>query len=480
MFGKTKVWVNWNAWRDVDDRARVTEEGMRATSPSRGHAEDDDDASAEGGAPSELHGWGRGTVGRRSIGSMAFGASHEDILYGGGGLLSADPTRGFNAEGGNNKYNAGWNGSNEWDKGSADGYGPPAMDKNGKGAIEMSQQTGKNGYANLPAGDGSTAALAPGSKEKSKSATKPVEVIPTTPSRRWWVRFVWLTTWWIPSFLLSWVGGMKRSDIRMAWREKVTICMLIFGLCGTIIFYVIFFGKLICPEFDHAWDANDLRGHDTEDNFWVSIAGSVYDITNFIKGDHSVPARPMTLDVTMTYAGTDLTSYFPPPLDLACAGLVTSHMLELRYANATSVPIPAFAIHTSGTLQSLEVSQNRIYASGANDSQGTRLSSTTWYVDRFLPKMKEFYKGPLVWGPKLIHSAVTDGRYDPTLPLCIAADGLTALSPSLTRSCTTCPTIFKRLRIPTAKVDTTSSTRTLLRSSSNKSVEISRRTSRPF
>ncbi|CAG7853145.1 Chitin synthase 6; AltName: Full=Chitin-UDP acetyl-glucosaminyl transferase 6; AltName: Full=Class-V chitin synthase 6 [Serendipita indica DSM 11827] len=393
VFGKTKVWVNWNAWRDVDDRARVTEEGMRATSPSRAHGDDDDDMSAEGGAPSELHGWGRGTVGRRSIGSMAFGASHEDLLYGGGGLLSADPTQNFNVEGGNN-YNPGWNGSNEWDKGSADGYTPPAADKKNKGAIEMSQPAGKHGYANLPGGDGSTAALA--TKEKGKMASKPVEVIPTTRARRWWVRFVWMCTWWIPSFLLSWVGGMKRSDIRMAWREKVTICMLIFGLCASIIFYVIFFGKLLCPEFDHAWDANDLKGHDSEDNFWVSIAGSVYDITNFIQGDHSVPGRPMTPDVTMPYAGTDLTTYFPPPLDLACAGLVTSHLLEMRWANATSAPIPAYAIHTSGALQTLE---------------GTRLTSPTWYTDRFLPKMKQFYKGPLVWGPKLIHSAVNDGRF---------------------------------------------------------------------
>ena len=43
---------------------------------------------------------------------------------------------------------------------------------------------------------------------------------------------------------------MKRKDVQMAWREKVTICFLIFLLCGTVIFYIIFFQRLICPEFD--------------------------------------------------------------------------------------------------------------------------------------------------------------------------------------------------------------------------------------
>lgn len=51
---------------------------------------------------------------------------------------------------------------------------------------------------------------------------------------------------------------MKRPDVRLAWREKVAICMLIFLLNCTIIFYIIEFGRLLCPNFDKAWETNEV------------------------------------------------------------------------------------------------------------------------------------------------------------------------------------------------------------------------------
>lgn len=49
------------------------------------------------------------------------------------------------------------------------------------------------------------------------------EEIKTSATRKRWVALTWLFTWWIPSFCLSWCGGMKRRDVRMAWREKLLI-----------------------------------------------------------------------------------------------------------------------------------------------------------------------------------------------------------------------------------------------------------------
>jgi chitin synthase len=77
-----------------------------------------------------------------------------------------------------------------------------------------------------------------------------VQVEGTSGVRKMWLILVWGLTWPIPGFLLSWVGRMKRKDVQLAWREKVTIFFLIFMLCATIIFYIIFFQKLLCPEFD--------------------------------------------------------------------------------------------------------------------------------------------------------------------------------------------------------------------------------------
>jgi chitin synthase len=42
----------------------------------------------------------------------------------------------------------------------------------------------------------------------------------------------------IPSFVLRYVGRIKRPDIRLAWREKVTIFTLIFLMNALVIFYI--------------------------------------------------------------------------------------------------------------------------------------------------------------------------------------------------------------------------------------------------
>ena len=148
---------------------------------------------------------------------------------------------------------------------------------------------------------------------------------------------------------------MKRPDVRLAWREKLAIFWLVFLLNALVIFYVVEFGRSLCPNFDKAWTVNEVGQHlGLEDN-WVAIQGSVYDITHFVRGDHSdifgIPSN--SLDIREALAGRDLTQFFPPPLVLACPGLVTDDTLELRYKNATADQI--LAIHKSGRLPTVLV-----------------------------------------------------------------------------------------------------------------------------
>jgi chitin synthase len=43
-----------------------------------------------------------------------------------------------------------------------------------------------------------------------KEAPNAVVELPSTKTRRFWLWIVWLTTWWIPNFMLRIVGRMKR------------------------------------------------------------------------------------------------------------------------------------------------------------------------------------------------------------------------------------------------------------------------------
>ena len=77
-----------------------------------------------------------------------------------------------------------------------------------------------------------------------------VEEIPTSASRKRWMFLVWLLTWYIPDFALRLFGPkkFKRKDVRTAWREKLAINYLIWLACAASIFFIAFFGDLICPK----------------------------------------------------------------------------------------------------------------------------------------------------------------------------------------------------------------------------------------
>jgi chitin synthase len=119
----------------------------------------------------------------------------------------------------------------------------------------------------------------------------------------------------------------------------------------------------------------------------------VYDLPNFIHGDHSDTSglasnTQSNLDLVI---GQDLTDYFPPPLMLACQGLVSDASLEFTYKNFT-VMVPT-AVHKSGKTQT---------------TTGTALDNSDWYTQTFLPKMNNYRKGAMVWDPNEIYSQASD------------------------------------------------------------------------
>lgn len=216
------------------------------------------------------------------------------------------------------------------------------------------------------------------------------EQLPTTRTRRYWLYVVGFCTWYIPNFLLSWLGHMKRPDVRLAWREKLTIFILIFLGNGLVLFYIIAFGVILCPNFKYAWTTNEVAQHASTNDYYVSIQGRVYDVSNFVRGDHSdIVGEPSNGADTLTgLAGTDMTYYFPPPLNVACAGLVSSATMKITPQNNTLLLFPT-AMHSSGSNA---------------PTTPTALDNQNWYTQTFRPKIDQYYLGPLVWEPSDIYS----------------------------------------------------------------------------
>lgn len=212
-----------------------------------------------------------------------------------------------------------------------------------------------------------------------------LEEVESSKARIWWVTLVWALTFYIPNFTLSKLGGMKRPDVQMAWREKVALCMLIFLMCGVVLFVILGLGKVLCPNLAKAWNLTELGYHAAENDFYVGVRGQVFDLTKFWKGQHSdITAQPVTNSDMLSLAGQDLTNYFPVPLTLACPN-VQSDLVSLQFSNWT-LTVPN-AVHTSGASQVVKSSA---------------LANPNWYTQTFLPFMTEFYKGPIVYGHKQI------------------------------------------------------------------------------
>jgi chitin synthase len=223
---------------------------------------------------------------------------------------------------------------------------------------------------------------------------KHIETKQVSFGRRAWVFLVWLLTFWIPSFVLRYVGRMRRPDVRMAWREKVVLVFIIFLLNAMIVFWIVAFGRILCPNFDKAWNVQELATHQGESDFWVGVQGRVYDISDWWKQQHSdIAGVKTTSDLMLPLAGLNMNEYFVAPLNEACPGLGIDKSTRLT---ANNTPEFEIAVHTSG-----------YYSRYPNAD----IHSDTWYWDKFLPKMKEFYHGDLVYSKGFVKSDGSNNQH---------------------------------------------------------------------
>ncbi|KAL7750257.1 hypothetical protein RI367_004430 [Sorochytrium milnesiophthora] len=137
-----------------------------------------------------------------------------------------------------------------------------------------------------------------------------VEELEVTPQRRRWIFFTWLLTWWVPTFALKWCGGMKRDDVRMAWREKLAIFLLILFCCAVQLFLIAGLGAILCPHqnlvsLDRLSFMKGGTGTSGRvDTATVAIYGALYHLDKFTKVYHSQEAL-------QAFAGQDITAGFP-------------------------------------------------------------------------------------------------------------------------------------------------------------------------
>ncbi|KAI8379528.1 chitin synthase [Radiomyces spectabilis] len=361
--GHTMIWLSYEVWKELEDGLRAAEKEERMRNKAMDASMHQDGASD---MPHEEQRMGAGYYHDSNdmllppAGYMAGGAAMAGGAVMARSSVFEDGASYYGSEDGLKRGMEGsqWGDESEWGiKGLAEGFGPN---------MDMSKMI----------------------EDYHSPQIENIEEVPITALRVWWVRFVWLMTWWIPSPLLRWIGKMKREDVQMAWREKVTLCILIFFFSIIVIFCIVGLGEVICPGTRTMYSTENVKSHNLANDMYMSVRGVVYDVTDFARSKHGTNAYPANTDTMEPLAGFDVSSVIPPPLTVACAGLVNNPLIRVT-PNTTYSAAGTFT-HWSG--DQLEIPTLE------------KMKNPDWYTNYFLPTMNLYKKGTLVHPVDLLRS----------------------------------------------------------------------------
>jgi chitin synthase len=155
-------------------------------------------------------------------------------------------------------------------------------------------------------------------------------------NRRCWKGLTMFNTFWIPEYFIIHCGRMKRADVRQAWREKVSLNIIMLWMCGSLMFFVIGLGLILCPKAN-VYSSDEVKARNNFDSrdLWMSWNGYVYDMSYFY---HTTgPNNDLDLESTyFQFSGQDVSKYFPRynPADgtwpAECSSSVSRRALERR------------------------------------------------------------------------------------------------------------------------------------------------------
>ena len=212
------------------------------------------------------------------------------------------------------------------------------------------------------------------------------ERLRVTTMRRVWVALTWMLTWWVPSFVLKARRTLRRSDVRMAWREKLAINLIIWFICLCSIFVIVFLGNVVCPK-QHLYRTGELSGRKGADAL-TAIRGEVFDYSKIVDA-HRAVLPVIGRKTLMQYAGSDATAIFPVQVNALCRGPngAISPWVTLDDNNATD---PNAQYHD--------------FRAFTNDRR------PDWYYEQMWYMRSEFRVGMVGYTPKDINDMLDDGR----------------------------------------------------------------------
>ncbi|KAH6880471.1 class V chitin synthase [Thelonectria olida] len=213
------------------------------------------------------------------------------------------------------------------------------------------------------------------------------------PGRQRWLFLVYVLTFFMPDFCIRHLGGMASKDVRMAWREKLAINIIIWLSCGATVFFVMVVPLLICPK-QHVFNAKELSSHNGKKHKseYVAIRGEVFNLGAFIPRHYPSYIAPKLFT---QFAGTDITALFPVQVSALCAGVNGS------VSDSVTLDKPYNASESSAWIDAREVyAQYHDFRAFTNDSR------PDWFFEQMMMLRARYRKGAVGYSRKSIRKMV--------------------------------------------------------------------------
>ncbi|KAI9219293.1 chitin synthase-domain-containing protein [Blastocladiella britannica] len=138
-----------------------------------------------------------------------------------------------------------------------------------------------------------------GKPERLKKSVRPDNVLLgfQTQERKLWLFGVTVLTGWIPNWALH-LAGIKGQDVIIAWREKLTLCLIVGFASVLAIGWLEVSSSVLCPQLPNAYTWDAVARQPT----WVVANGKVLDFTR---------SKTNIGRVLSKYPGKDVSSMFP-------------------------------------------------------------------------------------------------------------------------------------------------------------------------
>jgi chitin synthase len=219
-----------------------------------------------------------------------------------------------------------------------------------------------------------------------------VEEVKISASRKRWVVMTWMVTFFVPDFLIRILGKMPRKDVRMAWREKLAINIMIWFSCLFAAFFIVVFPMLICPKQD-VFSAAELSSFNGKSGStaYIAIRGQVFDLSAFVPAHYPkiIPQKSL-----LAYGGLDATSLFPVQVSALCGGVdgTVNDLVTLDYAST----------NTSGSANVISTTDlNWKYHDFRAFHKDVRKD---WWYEQLVMLKSNYKKGSIGYTPKYVKS----------------------------------------------------------------------------